>query len=294
MLTRWVRGFKDEKDLHVIPTDTLYLNIDKEAVMRSGMMLPKDSAGNVLIPERMAISLAGRRALYKGDLMLLEMLANHNWERPLYVAQTVGADNYMNLGEHFVQEGLVNRITPFHTNLATNFDSEKVYNNMMTRFKYGGLEKEGLYLDETVSRMVATHRRLFGALITRLLSEGKNEKALKAIEYAEKVIPTYNLPMRYMNGGLDFIDAYYVLGQTAKAEKIMTDMWTNSVQYLNWYFSLSQSRFFSSKRECMMNFFVLQNLLEIARENNSKSADAMSKQFYSLMEVYQGRGGSFE
>ncbi len=294
VLTRWVRGFKDEKDLHVIPTDTLYLNIDKEAVMRSGMMLPKDSAGNVLIPERMAISLAGRRALYKGDLMLLEMLANHNWERPLYVAQTVGADNYMNLGEHFVQEGLVNRITPFHTNLATNFDSEKVYNNMMTRFKYGGLEKEGLYLDETVSRMVATHRRLFGALITRLLSEGKNEKALKAIEYAEKVIPTYNLPMRYMNGGLDFIDAYYVLGQTAKAEKIMTDMWTNSVQYLNWYFSLSQSRFFSSKRECMMNFFVLQNLLEIARENNSKSADAMSKQFYSLMEVYQGRGGSFE
>ena len=74
------------------------------------MMLPGDS-----IPDRMVISLAGKQALYKNDLMMLEMIANCNWTRPLYVAITVGSENFMNLGDNFVQEGLVNRITPFST-----------------------------------------------------------------------------------------------------------------------------------------------------------------------------------
>ncbi len=79
----------------------------------------------------MVISLAGKSALYKGDLMMLEMLAQCNWTCPLYVALTVGEDNYMNLGDNFVQEGLVNRITPFTTNKpgAKSFDTEKAYHN---------------------------------------------------------------------------------------------------------------------------------------------------------------------
>ena len=67
----WVRGGKGE--MHVIPTDTLYLNIDANAVRESGMMIPRDTAGNeILIPEKMAISLKGKRALYKNDLMKME------------------------------------------------------------------------------------------------------------------------------------------------------------------------------------------------------------------------------
>ena len=99
ILKYWVRS--TNKDFHVIPTDTVYMTIDKEAVRRSGMMLPSDS-----IPDRMVISLKGKSALYKGDLMMLEMIDQCNWERPIYVALTVGSDNYMNLGDNFVQEGL--------------------------------------------------------------------------------------------------------------------------------------------------------------------------------------------
>lgn len=291
VLTRWVRGNKYDDKIHVIPTDTLYLDIDKEAVMKSGMMLPKDSAGNVDIPERMAISLAGKRALYKGDLMLLEMVANSNWTRPLYVALTVGQENYMNLGEHFIQEGLVNRITPFHTNASNNFDTEKVYDNVMNRFKFGGLETKGLYLDETVARMCFTHRRLFGMLITHLLLEGKNDKARKALEYAEKVIPVYNVPMGYMNGGTDFAEAYYHLGENAKAEKIINDMWTNSEQYMNWFLSLNQRRFMSSQRDCMFHLYVMQRLAEIAAMYNKDFAEKKSEALSRYIMAYQNRGG---
>ena len=292
VLARWVRGIEDNDEMHCIPTDTLYLNIDREAVLKSGMMLPKDSAGNVVIPERMAISLAGKRALYKGDLMLLEMVANSNWTRPLYVAMTVGKENYMNLGENFIQEGLVNRITPFHTNDSNNFDTEKVYNNLMTKFKYGGLEKPGLYLDETVSRMCATHRRLFGTLLLHLIQEGKLDQAKKAVVYAEKVIPTYNVPMTYMNGGADFAEAYYKLGMNKKAEETLDAMWKTCAQYLRYYLSLPQSRFMSSQRDCMYNLYIMQRFCEIASPYNKPLADKMTENLNQLIAAYQGRGGS--
>ena len=138
VLKYWVRS--RDKDSHFIPTDTLYVTIDKDAVRKSGMMMASDT-----IPDRMVISLKGKNALYKSDLMMLELIAQSNWVRPIYVAMTVGQENYMNLGDNFIQEGLANRITPFTTNKgnAKNFDTEKTYYNVMKRFKFGGLDKPG-------------------------------------------------------------------------------------------------------------------------------------------------------
>ena len=176
ILNRWVRS--TNPDLHVIPTDTVYMTIDKEAVKKSGMMLQGDS-----IPDRMVISLKGKGALYKGDLMMLEMIAHANWTRPIYVATTVGQENYMNLGDNFVQEGLANRITPFTTNVGgqpldgmKNFDTEKTYDNVMNRFKFGNVKQPGIYLDETVMRMCFTHRRLLSQLAMNLAQEDQPEK----------------------------------------------------------------------------------------------------------------------
>ena len=294
VLSKWVRGNRDNSEYHIIPTDTLYLKIDREAVLKSGMMLPKDSTGNVNIPERMAISLSGKRALYKGDLMLLEMLANANWTRPLYVALTVSADNYMNLGENFIQEGLANRITPFHTNESTNFDTEKVYDNLMNKFKFGGMDTPGLYIDETVGRMASTHRRLFASLATHLIAEGKKDKAEKVLAKAEKVLPTYNLAMTYENGGTDLIRAYYALGNKAKAEKIVNDMWKRSSQYMNWYLTLSPSRFAFSQRDCLYHLYVMQNLAEIVAPYNQPLAQKLSQSLSQCMKVYQDRGGRMD
>lgn len=258
------------------------------------MMIPRDSAGNeIQIPEKMAISLKGKRALYKNDLMMLEMISNANWTRPLYVALTVGAENFMNLGDNFIQEGLVNRITPFATNEQTNFDTEKTYNNVMNKFKFGGLEKKGLYLDETVMRMCFTHRRLFGMLITHLLQEHKDEKAKKVLAYAEKVLPTYNVPMTYLSGGLDFLQGYYAVGQKKKAEEVLNDMWKNSQQYLTWYLSLNQNRFNQSQRECMLHFYTMQRILEITSKYDEALTKKKDNELKSLMTIFHGRGGNF-
>ena len=282
----WVRS--KDKDMHVIPTDTLYMTIDKEAVKKSGMMMAADS-----IPDKMVISLAGKRALYKGDLMMLEIISNCNWTRPVYVAMTVGEENYMNLGDNFVQEGLANRITPFTTNApgAKNFDTEKTYDNVMNRYKYGGLEQRGLYLDETVRRMCYTHRQLMGTLALRLIAEQKQDKARKVLAKAEKCLPDYNVPMKYVGGGADMARAYAVMGDKAHALRIINTLWKDAAQYMAWYLTLDGNTFLSYTRECLTQMYILQEICGITDMVDSKLADKQEKQLNLFYAAYRSKGG---
>ena len=282
----WVRT--KNSDMHVIPTDTLYLTIDKEAVKKSGMMMACDT-----IPDRMVISLAGKRALYKNDLMMLEMLAQCNWTRPLYVAATVGSDNYMNLGDNFVQEGLAYRITPFTTNKpgAKNFDTEKTYNNVMNRFKFGGLDKKGLYIDETIMRMCYTHRNLFAQLALALIREGKNDKALKVLRKAEKSIPEYNVPNSFVSGSADLARAYALIGCKADAARILRQVWNNAKQYADYYVSQEGLRFDMCQTDVMRQLYYMQGISDIAQLVDTKMANEWLKAANAIYAVYQAKGG---
>ena len=286
VLNNWVRT--KNKEMHVIPTDTLYLTIDKEAVKKSGMMMASDT-----IPDRMVISLAGKRALYKNDLMMLEMLAQCNWTRPLYVAATVGSDNYMNLGDNFVQEGLAYRITPFTTNKpgAKNFDTEKTYNNVMNRYKFGGLDKKGLYIDETIMRMCYTHRNLFAQLALALIREGKNDKALKVLRKAEKSIPEYNVPNTFVSGSADLARAYALIGCKADAARILRQVWNNAKQYADYYVSQEGSRFDMCQTDVMRQLYYMQGISDIAQLVDAKMANEWLKTANAIYAVYQAKGG---
>jgi hypothetical protein len=282
----WVRS--KDADMHVVPTDTLYVTIDKNAVKHSGMMMASDT-----IPDRMVISLKGKNALYKNDLMMLEMIAHCNWTRPIYVALTVGQENYMNLGDNFIQEGLANRISPFTTNApgAKNYDTQKVYNNLMSRYRYGGLSKPGLYIDETVMRMCYTHRRLFGQLALHLIAEGQKAKALKVLQKAEKELPTYNIPMNYMSGGNDIARAYAMLGQKKKALEIINQVWKNASQYEQYYLSEEGIRFQGSQRDCLMQLSIMTEMSKITELVDPSLAKKQGSQIDAYYRMYVGKGG---
>ena len=286
VLKYWVRS--KNPDLHIIPTDTLYVTIDKEAVKKSGMMMASDT-----IPDKMIISLAGKTALYKGDLMMLEMIAQCNWVRPIYVALTVGEENYMNLGDNFVQEGLVNRITPFTTNKpgAKNFDTEKAYHNIMTRFKFGNLKQKGLYIDETTMRMCYTHRRLLAQTALQLLSEHKNKKAIDILKKADVEIPDYNVPIDYMSGGLDMARGWILAGQKQKAAEYVGKVWKTASQYLSYYLSLDANRFAQAQNDCIRQIMIMQSTCEVASMVDQKTAKKYEDQLNKLYTLYHGRGG---
>ncbi|MBQ5971078.1 MAG: DUF2723 domain-containing protein [Prevotella sp.] len=285
ILKYWVRS--EDENFHVIPTDTLYMTIDKEAVRKSGMMLPNDS-----IPDKMVISLEGRSYLGKNDLMMLELISESNWVRPIYVATTVGESNYMNLGDNFIKEGLANRITPFTTkgDAKMNFDVDKVYNNVMNRYKWGGVNTKGVYLDETVRRMCYTHQHLLSQLASALADNGDTVRCRKVLEKNEQVFPEYSIPINYI-GGIEFAWTYAKIGDKENAKKYVDAIYNNSKQYIDWYISANDAGFGLAQRGFLENLRIMFEINRVCAVIDQSTSEKRDDEINRYSLIYQQRGG---
>ena len=289
-----------------IPTDSIVLSVDKKAVIASGMMLPY---GQDSIPEKMHIDLSKKQRLLKSEIMVYEMLAHHNWTRPMYMSTTLGMENYAGLEDYLVLEGLAYRVTPFKLGFGT-VDSEKMYKNMMTKFRYGGLEHNGLYLDETNMRMCFTHRSMFVYLVGTLLAESdfasaegrtaeakdKKAKALKALEYCKKVIPAKNVPYDPISVGMDsrgyifkLPHYWHEVGRDAEAERILLAMANSAFQYLRYFSSLPTHRIAQNIEECYRQWTYLEMVYRGLSECKSKQLSSFEER---LMSAYKSPAGA--
>ena len=291
ILKHW--ALSEKQDFHVIPTDTISIDIDKEAVLRSGVMLPKSIRhlkGEELrnaIPDKIYISLKDIRVLTKMDLLLLEILANCNWERPLYIAISVGEVSKLKFNDYFVQEGLAFRFTPFNYRVWGDaegdngyaVDIEKLYDNVMNRYKYGGLDTPGLYLDETTLRTCYYHRRLFAQLAKELIKQGDHVRARKVLTYAEQAVPAYNVPEIYESGSFDIATAYAALGEKTKAVTLFNHLIAESEDYINWAFSLGNGRTGMMQNDCLYKFWQWNAYNERMKEIDKESYEASNRRF---------------
>jgi len=163
-----------------------------------------------------------RSYVLKADMMILDLLANFNWDRPIYFAITVGESNYLGLQEYFAVEGLAYRLVPYkvkpHDGQLGEINTEIMYDNMVNKFRWGNMNKKGVYLDETNLRMTMNLRNNFYRLATALFQEGKPDKALKCLDKTEELMPDDVVAYNYFN--LLISELYYKLGQTEKATRI--------------------------------------------------------------------------
>ena len=291
------------------PSDTVYVTVDKEAVRKSGMMIP-DS-----IPDRMAIDLSATKSVYKNLMMVLEMISQSNFSRPLYMATTVGSSNYGNLFRNFIQEGLAYRISPFtfdeNAPSSTIVDADKMFDNMVNKYHYGNMSQEGLYVDETVMRMCLTHRRWFSLLINTLVEQGDVKRARIALEKVSKELPDYNIPHTLAGGSLDLAKSSLLCGMVAEGDKINDALVKNAQEYLRYYYSLSPSRFAGASQDAMNCLYTLEQIRKTYETLGEEGVDITGKPYteaqiasfrkkaaeydtlvQSLFQSYQARTGS--
>lgn len=290
---KWIMS--DDPQLRVIPTDTLSIKVNKEAVLNSGMKIPE----GIEIPSHIYISLSGKRMLTKGNLMFLEILANTNWERPVYVAVSVGSDEYLNLDKYLIQEGLAYRFTPFNwekiqkDELKSKYpdidvskipyqipiDSKLMYENLMTKFKFGGMETKGIYIDENAMRMCLTHRRIFVNLANQLIEEGDTEKAMEVLKKADEFILADNVPHDFQSYSHLMAESYYQLDKDEKADEIALELADKSLSYVDWTLSLSDSQLPNALSSLSYHFSMLRNIIAVMNQYDSKhTQDYMQKQ----------------
>ena len=241
-----------------IPTDSVVISVNKQAVIESGMFLP---LGPENIPDKMVISLRNayekQGGLYRSDLMIYEMLAHADWKRPMYMSVTLGAGNYAGLENYLVLEGLAYRITPFDFGGMGMIDSDTMYRNMMTRFKYGAVNTPGIYLDETVMRMCQTHRRMFLMLANSLLQKGKKAEAQKVLQKCLKELPPTTVP--YTDDDSQLASLLAEAGKAKEAALVAKAVLDYSLQYLTYINSLGSDRVQTYGRTC---YYMVTSIIE--------------------------------
>ena len=291
------------KQKNYIPTDTIWFKIDKDAVLRSGMKIPAQYLGatdeetKAKMPDRMVISLKGKSRLYKNEIMMLDLIAHCNWERPLFMATTVPESSYMNLGKFFLLEGLAYRITPFDWNAVGGssrngaVDTDRMYDNLMS-FNYGGLDNPDLYLDETIRRMCLSQRRLSLQLASRLYNEGKKDKALNILEKIDAGISDKLLPINdaVYGASTETANLFYVLGKQDRAREILNNTADNYLQQLNWYLSMNDRQLKRCSAQFVETAKVFTYFLPLIEDYFEKSASAkIQAEWESLCNEFDNR-----
>ena len=178
------------------------------------------------------ISLKGKKGLFKNELMVLDMLLQANWERPVYMSISMGSDILPFLRDHLVLEGLAYRISPTAT--TQRIDVERLYDNIMHRFRYGGLSTKGIYVDEN------THQLIMGVLIDSLLQRGDTKRALKVCHKWQKEMPQENVP--YTEYALSMARCYYMARQPEQGDEIVSNLLRRSDEWLSWINTIKSSR----------------------------------------------------
>ncbi len=261
---------------------TVTVPVDKKQVLATGTVAEKDS--DQIVDE---IEIKLPRYIEKAKIMVLEMINSNNWERPIYFAATVGEQFYPNVKKYLQLEGLCYRLVPIENQgTHSRVNTEAMYDNLMHKFKFGGIDNPDVYIDENIMRMCRTHRMMFAYLVDALIEEGKNDSALQVLDYAEKVIPNATVPYDYISAMM--AADYYQLGQTEKGDQIMQTLLVGIYQNLAWASSLpaKDSEQLSYEQQMRQNVGILQNIYFTCSDFNRPMANDIRPEFekyYSKM-----------
>ncbi len=211
IISKWV--LNNEEEMQCIPTDSVTIG-------------------------DMIISLKDKKALYKNELMVLEMLSHADWSRPVYLSISSGSDLLSILREHLVLEGLAYRVSP--TVAGQQVDVERLYDNVMQRFRYGGLSTQGIYVDEDVKHLANTHQLVMGILIDSLLQQNDTKRALAVCRKWQKEMPHENVP--YTDAALSMARCYYETNHPRQGDEIINSLLRRSEEWLSWMETIAPNR----------------------------------------------------
>ncbi len=276
-----VPGYDEQFDY--IPSEKIYMDVNKDQVVKNKYMDPKYN--NSIVP-RLNISLAGKQYLGKQELMILEMLKENQWKRPIYYAVTVEESQFLGLQSSFLQEGLAYKLTPMRsTSGKPTVNTDKMYDLMMNKFKYGNIQNEKVYLDENNLRMCRTHRAMFVQLIQALYYEGKKDKAEKAADYCQKMIPMKTVPANYNN--IDIADIYYRIGKPEKAYPIIQEVARICMENLEWTYSLKPNEYQSASMLVNTNLYTFQQIISLLEQFDNTKVNLYMPAFQKYGQAYQ-------
>ena len=264
------------------PTNKVKLTINKEKIIKLGLA---DETTSEFIVDEIKWNLKGS-GFPKNQLMVLDILANFNWERPIYFAITVGQDNFMGLEEYFQLEGLAYRLMPFKNQSLDGqtgiVNTDVMYENIMNKFKWGNMNNPSIYLDETNMRMTMNFRNNFSRLADALILEGDLIRAENVLDKCIEIMPNEAVAFNYFN--LPIVDAYYRINKKEKANKIIEKLAINYFDELAYYNSIDEKQLVSMQRDYQLAGEVINNLYRLSQNYKDSVSVSLLNQKAQLVE----------
>ncbi len=220
------------------PTNRFVIPVDSAKVMKNGVVRQEfaDDLVDAMVWK------IGDKNIMKNKLMVLNLLANNDWERPVYYAITVAPSNFLNLEDYFQQHGLAYKIVPVKADGTDGhiggIDTKIMYNKMMNKFVWGGVDDPDVYLNENNRRMMTNMRSNFVRLARALVKENKNDSARNVLARCNELISEDIVP--YSIHSLRMAQAFAQMGDTASANEIIKGATRNSVENITFYQSLPE------------------------------------------------------
>jgi len=271
-----------------IPSKKLFMVVDKAAVIKNKVVEPKDYDK---IVDTLMIDFSNKHYITKDELMVLDMIANNNWERPIYFAITIGREKYLNLQDYFQLEGLAYKLVPIKSpedksgiNMG-QVNSKLMYANVMEKFKWGNMERPDVYIDENNSRMMMNIRNTFNRLAETLVQEGQNDKATKVLDRCIELIPNKIVPYNYFS--MMMAETYFKAGQAQKGKEIINTIMTDYKEQLDYYFQLNKPMRNSVDEDIQRLLYFMREMGTICTRNDQPElVKEVSTAFNSYFERY--------
>jgi hypothetical protein len=281
--SKTITGYRDR--IEHLPARRLIIPVDT-ALVKSNGTVSKKHFGKIENEIRFEL---GKNYLYKNDLMVLDLLANNNWKRPVYFAITVSDENYLNLQEYFRLDGLAYRIVPVKTAVSDgqpgSVDTDILYENLINKFRWGGVPDPDVYLDENNLRMLSNFRNNFSRLAEGLINEGKKDSAVIVLDKCMEIMPESRVPFNYFI--IPVIEQYYRAGQVEKGNNLVNSYFNTIQEDLRYYFTFKGDKARSIDYEKRVGIQLLGELNRITEFfKQQELADKIESAFQQFYQMY--------
>lgn len=222
--------------------------------------------------------------------MVLDLIDNNNWKRPVYYSVTVDRDLYLNLHEYFQLQGLAYRIVPIRQpevrGQLGSIDTDLMFDNMVNKFRWGGVGDSTVYLDENIRRMMMNFRNNFGRLANELIAQGDTARARMTLGKCMEVMPNERIPFNYFM--IPVIEAYYKIGETRLANAYLLTLSDLAEEELRYFLSLGRAHDEDLDYDKQVRLHIMQELTRLVMENQQEELIERQQQiFQDLVLLYQ-------
>lgn len=247
-----------------IPAKKMLIKVDSAAVMQNHIITAQEAP---LMLKQMQWDLPGSY-FRKAQMMVMDLMATNNWKRPVYFAITIGPDGYYGLQKFFQLDGLAYRVVPIKSSPAggqiARINTDILYNKIMNTFKWGGIDKPSVYLDENNRRMLMNIKNDFARLANALVKEAKIDSAITVLDKAVKIMPQDKIPYSYYD--LLIAEAYYQSKSPEKADKIMQIVANQTIEELSYFMSLPDKYQKTMNNDIRRSLMMAQEILRLSQQ----------------------------